>query len=87
MKKINFSQVEIYTGVSKTACFVQDVREAFADALYSQCVGLKAHALALKIFNSKGEEEYTEDEVELIKQFAQVNCSPSLIDAINKMTE
>lgn len=85
--KIDFTKVEIYTGIAKKACVVKDVREDFADALYSQCVGLKAHALALKIFNSKGEEEYTEDEVELIKQFAQENCSPSLIDAINKMTE
>lgn len=87
MKKINFSQVEIYTGVSKTTCFVQDVREAFADAIYSQGVGIKSHALAFKIFNSKGEEEYDDEEVAIIKAFAHKFCSPSLIDAINKMTE
>ena len=87
MKKINFTQVEIYKGVAKKTCFVQDIREAFADAIYSQSVGLKAHALAFKIYNSSGEVEYSDEEVKIIKQFAEQWCSPSLIDAINKMTE
>ena len=62
--KIDFSQVEIYTGIAKKACIVQDIREVFADALYSQSVGLKSHALALKIFNSNGAEEHTCSEQE-----------------------
>lgn len=85
--KIDFSQVEIYTGVSKKTCIVKDIREDFADALYSQSIGLKSHALALKIFNSNGVEEYNDEEVKIIKQFAEQCCSPSLIDAINKITE
>lgn len=85
--KIDFTQVEIYTGIAKTTCIVQDIREAFADALYSQSVGLKYHALAFKIFNSTGAEEYNDEEVKIIKQFAEQCCSPSLIDAINKIIE
>ena len=87
MKKIDFTQVEIYTGIAKKACIVQDIREAFADALYSQSVGLKSHALALKIFNSTGAEEYSDEEITIIRNFAEQCCSPSLIDAINKITE
>ncbi len=85
--KIDFSQVEIYTGISKKTCIVKDIREDFADALYSQSIGLKSHALALKIFNSNGVEEYNDEEVKIIKQFAEQCCSPSLIDAINKIIE
>ena len=87
MKKIDFTKVEIYTGVANKTCFVRDIREDFADAIYSQGVGIKSHALALKIFNSKGEEEYDDEEVKFIKMFTEQFCSPSLIDAINKMTE
>lgn len=85
--KIDFKQVGIYTGIAKKTCIVQDVREDFADALYSQSVGLKSHALALKIFNSDGAEEYSDEEVKIIRMFAEQCCSPSLIDAINRITE
>lgn len=87
MKKIDFTRVEICTSITGKTCVVEDIREAFADALYKQGMGLKVYALALKIFNSKGEEEYDDEEVAIIKAFAHQFCSPSLIDAINKMTE
>lgn len=87
MKKIDFTRVEICTSITGNTCVVEDIREAFADALYKQGMGLKVYALALKIFNSKGEEEYTDEEVGLINHFTEQFCSPSLIDAIKKITE
>lgn len=82
MKKIDFSKVQIFTGVSHKASVVQDIREPFADAMYQRCIGLPAHALAMKIYNSKGEEEYNEQECEIIRQCAENFWSPSIIDAV-----
>lgn len=82
MKRIDFSKVEIYTGLAKKSCIVQDLREPFADAMYQRCIGLPAHALAMKIYNSKGDEEYNEQECEIIRQCAENFWSPSVIDAV-----
>lgn len=87
MKKIDFSKVEIYTGLAKKSCVVQDLREPFADAMYQRCIGLPAHALAIKIYNSKGEEEYNEQECEIIKQCAENFWSPSVIDAVMNLIQ
>lgn len=87
MKKIDFSKIEIFTGVGHKTCIVQDIREVFADAMYSHGVGLRHHALALKIYNSRGAEEYDDNEVECIRLFTESYCSPSLIDAIKHLIE
>ena len=86
MKKLDFSKVEVFAGISKKTLFVKDIREVFADAMYSRCIGLKAHALAFKIYNSKGEEEYSDEEIRIINECAENFWSPNIIDAIRKMT-
>lgn len=54
MKKINFQQFGIYTSVSRKEKVMGDVRENFANLLYTQVNGIRAHTLALKIFQSEG---------------------------------
>lgn len=51
MKKIDFKHFKIYTTVSRKAAQTVDARETFADLIYKNVNGIKAHALALKIYN------------------------------------
>lgn len=82
--KINFERIEIFTDMTKTKCVVQDVKKDFADIIYQFGRGIESHALALKIFNSKGETEYDEQECNLIRQLSEL-CSPSFMDAMKKV--
>lgn len=80
---LNLKEIEIFENIAKTKCVVMDIREAFADLIYARGTGIKAHALALKVFNSDENTEYTEEEIELIKVYLSM-CTPAIIDAINK---
>lgn len=50
--------------------------------LYTQCFGIAAHALALKIYNAPGEIEIDSGEASLIEQTVKQHCTPFFIDAI-----
>lgn len=84
--EIDFSKIEIFTGVAHRVCTVADVREQFADVIYNMGNGVASHALALKIYNSKGAEEYSEDECRMITKHSRM-CSPAFIDAIERIME
>lgn len=84
MVKINFERVELFTGIEKEECVVQNVKKDFANIIYQFGRGIEAYALALKIYNSKGETEYDEQECNLILQLSEL-CNPSFIDAIRKI--
>lgn len=70
MKRINFEKFEIYTGISRKSVVVNDCREGFADIIYLNGSGVACHTLAMKIYESKGETEFSEEEVALMKKFA-----------------
>ena len=80
--KINFERVEIFQDISHTRCTVQNVKTDFANILYNMGRGIQCHALALKIYNSKGDEEYTDEECQLIRQYSEM-CNPAFIEAVN----
>lgn len=82
--KLNFKEMKIRAGIADKNCYLQDVRETFSDVIYRGCNGIAALELARKIYKSEGDEEYTENEVELIKQAASV-CTPQFIESINEM--
>lgn len=84
--QIDFTKSAIPMDISKTSFQVADIREEFANAIYVRGAGLACHALALKIYGSKGEEEYDDKEVGIIKQFAQM-CTPCVMDAINDVID
>lgn len=46
MAKINFNNFKMYAGVSRNSSMNVDVREQFADMIYKNAGGIKAHALA-----------------------------------------
>ena len=87
MIKINFSRFGVYTGILRKEKRMGDVREEFADLLYRNVSGIRSHALALKIYSSKGDTEYTVDEVRLIKSVAEAMCLPGFIDGLNEILE
>lgn len=86
MTNINFQRLEVFTDIAKTQCTVVDVRNQIADAIYQNGRGIASHAVALKIYNSQGDTEYTDEEYALIKDFVAQFGSPALIDAVNKTT-
>lgn len=84
MKKINFKAVEVCLDIQGDNKTTQDVSKDFSNLIYQYGKGIESHALALKIYNSKGEEEYSEDECSIIVQTANT-CAPFFIDAINNI--
>lgn len=86
MKRIDFQHFNVYTSVSRKVARPMDVRETFADMIYNNVNGIKAHALALKIYEHEGEIEYTDEEVRLIRTVAEQLCVPGFIDGLNKQT-
>ena len=64
-----------------------DVRETFADMIYNNVNGIKAHALALKIYESEGGVDYTDDEVKLVRVVAERLCVPGFIDGLNEQLD
>lgn len=86
MGKINFKEFPVYTGVSRKNKRTCDVREAFADLLYTRVNGIRSHALALKIYQSGGLTEFTEEEARLIRETAEAQCLPGFIDGLDEQT-
>lgn len=87
MAKINFRKFGVYTGISRKEKQTGDAREEFADIIYRTTGGIKGHALALKIYGSKGEEEYTDEETGLIRSVAERYCLPGFIDGLYEQLE
>ena len=80
--KLNFQQFSVPTGISRKNRQTGDARESFANMLYLNVNGIRAHALAMKIFHSEGETEYSPEEVALIKDVAEKLCAPNFIDGL-----
>ena len=87
MKRIDFEHFNVYTSVSRKVARPMDVRETFADMIYNNVNGIKAHALALKIYESEGEADYTDDEVKLVRIVAERLCVPGFIDGLNEQLD
>ena len=85
--KIDFIRLRIYPGIDRQRSVEMDVRKDFADLIYQKGKGVAAHALALKIYNSAGGEEYGEEEVLQIRNYAESFVTPMFIDAVNEAVE
>lgn len=82
--RIDFKNFSIYTGVAHKGKRVLDVRETFADLIYSNVNGIRAHALALRIYGSDEPADYTDEEVKLIREVAGAFCLPGFIDGLEE---
>lgn len=85
--KIDFQHFNVYMAVNHKSARTMDVRESFADMIYNNVNGIRAHALAMKIYESKGETEYNPDEVKMIRSVAEQLCVPGFIDGLNEQLD
>lgn len=79
--KLNFKELKCYSGLSRNEETVEDVRESFANAIYDCGQGIAALELARKIYNSDGEEEYSEKEIKLIRLYSNLG-NPRFIEGL-----
>lgn len=86
MKKINFEEMEFYLNIEKTQKRTQNVKSQFANAIYVGATGIEMHALAMKIYESNGETEFTDKECSMIQQVTN-QFTPMFIDAINNVLD
>ena len=82
--KIDFSKLPCWVDIRKAAKMELDVRYEFSNAMYLRGNGIEMAALAMKIYNSKGEEEYTPFECSIISEFAKT-LTPMFSDSINEI--
>jgi hypothetical protein len=85
MVKINFKEIKIYKDIAWTKYEVVDMQDEVANAMYEKGQGIKFHALALKIYNAKGEIELDEQEYGLLMAYANQMGTPAVIDAFNAL--
>ncbi len=83
MAKIDFQHFRIPTGINREHHRTGDARESVANMLYLNVNGIRAHALAMKIYRSEGETEYTEEEVRTLREVAAAYGTPAFIDGLN----
>lgn len=84
MIQLNFQEFRVYGSINHSIVQTLDVREHFADMIYTNVNGIRAHALAMKIYESTGETVYNADEVKLIRTVANNLCVPGFIDGLNE---
>lgn len=87
MAKINFQQFSIPAGIDRSRYQTGDARESVANMLYLNVNGIRAHALALKIYRSEGETDFTEEEVRTLREVADTYATPAFIDGLNEQLE
>lgn len=80
--KINFEDVGIYTDIERKTMVRLDMKKKIANDLYNRGQGIAFHALALKIYNSQGEIELSEEEYNLLMDYVRQMGTPAAIDAL-----
>ncbi len=87
MKELNFKEFTVPTDIRREHHRTGDARESFANLIYKNVNGIRAHALAFKIYQSEGVEAYSPEEVRLIREVAERLCAPNFIDGLNAQLE
>ena len=87
MAKINFQQFRIPASIDRSRYQTGDARESVANMLYLNFNGIRAHALALKIYRSEGETEYSEEEVRTLTEASNTYGTPAFIDGLREQLE
>ena len=82
--KIDFDNVKLYLDIEKKSFSIRSIRKKMANLLYTQGFGIEVHALAFKIFNGDENTDYSDSEVNIIKESLKM-CSPAVIDTVNDL--
>lgn len=85
MVKIDFTKLPCYVDIQKKAKIAMDVRYNFSNMLYIYGKGIEMGALAMKIYNSHGEESFSQQECDIILKFAHSSLfSPLFGDSVEE---
>ncbi len=76
-----------YRDLAKTDAVTTNIKEQLADNIYKHGQGIAHHALALKIYNSQGSCELTDDEFKLLMGFVEQKCTPMIIEAFKNLKD
>ena len=79
--KINFEKLPMYTSIRKDEKKEVNVKYDLSNLLYTKGTGIVCGSLALKIYNSNGEADYTKEECEVLKAFTR-GLVPIFADSI-----
>jgi len=82
MAKIDFKYFRIPTGIDRSRYQTGDARESVANMLYLNVNGIRAHALAMKIYQSEVKLINTEDEVRTLIEVSNTYGTPAFIDGL-----
>lgn len=85
--KIDFKKFEVYNSLDKSNILLIDISKDLANGLYRTASGIEGHALSLKIYNSCGCEDYSDEEFDLILKYANQYGTPFFIDALQRLKE
>lgn len=80
MKKINFRTFAFFTDITRENTVKQDVARELADLIYKNGNGVLAHDVALRIYESKGDVELTDEEVAYLEGFMR-GLTPAFQDS------
>lgn len=81
--ELNFKQFRIPTGIDMKIYRTGDARESVANMIYLNVNGIRAHALALKIYQSEGLTDFSADEINVIREVSYKYATPAFIDGLN----
>lgn len=83
MSSINFKEFPIFRDIKHEKTSYVDIREDFANVIYMNVCGIRAHSLAMRIYRSDGVLELSDDEVKIVVDAANKYCLPAFIDSLN----
>jgi len=84
MVKINFTEFWLVTDLDGKHVQKANVKEVVADAVYKKASGIKALALAMKIHNGDGEQEYDDDEAKILGNVIEGGLNAMFLRSYNR---
>lgn len=81
--KLNFKEFKMFVDIAQVETRTVDIRKEFADIIYKSVNGIVAHDLALRIYRSEGELEFTNPEEIQIMRSVAASATPLFTDSFN----
>lgn len=85
--KIDFQHFRLKVGIAGCSYAKKDVREGFANVIYSHVPGIAALELSRKVYSSEGETEFNDKEMRLLETVVNELTTPSFIESFRKVLD
>ena len=80
--KIDFTKFKLYVGLDKKDIVICDIKNEISNLIYNNIAWITAHRLSEKIYDSDGEIELSENEIEVIHK-SETMFTGAFIDSFN----